>query len=206
MSTPFSYGTSRGPSREGWAAAAAVVGGVIWAILPIVFNYDDVIYSIDILDPFDPSILPALAVPLLILGVRGFYERYADAYSLWGRGGLWAIGLGLVGLWPFGLLEFLRIYLGISVSFGLGFGAYFLAIGAAIFVGLGAIGVGIDSWKTGRPSKWMGVWFPLALPVSALVNVWAAHLNDFIWMGNHYYSGLFGLAWIGLGYYLLRDR
>lgn len=202
MSTPFSYGTSRGPSREGWAAAAAVVGGVIWAILPIVFNYDDVIYSINLLDPVDPSILTALAVPRLILGIWGFYEQYADAYSLWGRGGMWAIGLGLLGLWPFGLLRFMRIYLG----FWVGFGAIFMAFGAAIIIGLGAVGVGIDSWKTGRPSKWLGVWFPLALPISAMVNYWAAHLNDIIWMGGHYYSGLFGLAWIGLGYYLLRDR
>lgn len=80
------------------------------------------------------------------------------------------------------------------------------SIGAAIFVGLGAIGVGVDNWKTDRPSKWIGGRFPLALPVSADIIFWEARLNDLIWMGNYYYSSLFGLAWIGLGYYLAGDR
>lgn len=188
----------RGPTRRGWQALAAVGGGVLWTLVPVVYGIQGIVYSVEALDIVPLALVPALAPPLLVLGVRGFHERYASSYSPWGRGGLWALALGLVGLWPFALLEF------VSVGMGAGIAIYATAIAAGGVVELGTIGVAIDCWRSGVPSRRMAVWFPPALPLSALVNYWAAHLHDHIRMGGHYYAGLFGVAWIAVGYRLLK--
>lgn len=192
-------------SRHELPAAAAIIGGVCWSILPLLYFYVRELHAIGIPIQYAHSLLPAIAVPLLLIGLRGFYNRYGQTYSTLGRGGLWGLGIGLLGLWPLGMIGFLSTSFDISISFARGFWVIPVAVVGVVVIELGATGVGVDAWKTDTPSRWMGVWFPLLLPASILVNYYLGFATSILPnIGGHYYSGLFGLAWIGLGYFLWR--
>lgn len=195
----------QGVSRQAWPGTAAIIGGVCWSVLPLLYFYGRELHSIGVPIRYARSLLPAIAVPLLLIGVRGFSNRYGETYSSFGRGGLRGLGFGILCLWPLGLLSFLDVYVGVSIGFGGGIWVVAVAIAGALITELAAIGIGIDAWQTNTPARWMGLWFPALLPASILLNYWLVAATTILPnIGGHFYSGLFGLAWIGVGYYLWR--
>lgn len=231
MATLLRFGGSEGVSdRWRWLAVAPLAGGVLWlsnrTLVPLLI---DPFYSIDGSGVRVLQLLHLVVSPLLLVGVVAFYEQYASAYSRWGRGGAWALALGFVVIW---LVELLRVALG-------GFGFSYVGIGAAVarhvgtlLVGLGAIGVGLDCWRTGTPSRWMAVWFALGVvvslvgggdgsglypilpyPLESIVVVaretYYDQLFGLVWTDTvvgepDLYGELFGVVWIGFGYRLWR--
>lgn len=89
------------------------------------------------------------------------------------------------------------------MGFGGGILVVAVAIAGTLITELAAIGIGNDAWKTSTPARWMGLWFPTLLPTSILMNYWLVAATSILPnIGGHFYSGLFGLAWIGFDYYL----
>lgn len=190
---------------------------------------DSPLFSIDDSGVRILQFLHLVVSPLLLVGVVAFSKQYASAYSRWGRGGVRALALGFVVVW---VVELVRVALG-------GFGFSYVGIGAIVarhigtlLVGFGAIGVGLDCWRTGIPSHWMGVWFALGVAVSligggdgsGLYFVLPYPLENIVVMARemfyrqlfglewtdtvigepNLYGELFGVVWIGFGYRLWR--
>lgn len=192
-------------SRQELAGPAAIIGGVCWSILPLLYLYGRELHSIGLPIQYARSLLPAIAVPLVVIGVRGYSNRYGETYSSLGRGGLRGLAIGILCLWPLGVLSLLDVYVGVSIGFGGGIWVVAVAIAGALIAGLAALGVGLDAWKTRTPSRWMGLWFPALLPASILLNYWLVAVTSILPnIGGHFYSGLYGLAWIGVGYHQWR--
>lgn len=178
--------------RAFFGGTSGILGGVVFLAAPLLFDLDGA--------PLDVRyyhVLFVVAVILLIAATSIFYEEYAPAYSPIGKIGILSLGLGLLLLLPFSLGEVIAQ----SVH---RFFVYFVLLATAVVLGLGAIGVGIDSLRTDVPGRWFSIWFPVTLLLPfALLDIDPGIL-DWLWLGNNPTAAIFGLAWIGMGVALLR--
>lgn len=167
---------------------ALMLGGLLLALTPF---FSSLRYGR--VSAWEPPLV-ALSSPLVVIGLLGWYRRHAGTYSVVGRGGLVFLILGVLGLWPFSLVR------SVTLSMGPGIQLWYLTYGAMGIVEVGTIGVSIDAWRTEAPSRWLGLWFPLAMPVAVL----SAGVTGYFWMGDNPGAALFGLAWIAIAYLLWR--
>ena len=174
-----------------WSAGCAIIGGFIWLVAPLVLSA----YRFSRTIQYDYLIL---ITPLfLVIGLAGYYREYAPEYSLTGRAGVWLLGIGVLGFVPIATHRTL-----VSYTLPTGVFLFGIAVFGAVLAQVGTIGIAIDVWQTRTPSKWIAVWLPLALPATAASNYIGATTLGLYSVGMNYYTGAFGLAWIGLGYHL----
>lgn len=175
------------------SAGCAIFGGTILLLAPLVLTA----YPVGRLTRYY-ELLILIAPLFLVIGLGGYYRAYASEYSLAGKIGVWLLGVGVLCFVPIAAH-------GTVVTYTLSTGVLLIAL-AYVGGGLaqaGTIGIAFDAWKTSTPSKWMALWLPWALPATAVsIYVGALELGLFR-VGWFYYTGLFGLAWLGLGYHIL---
>jgi hypothetical protein len=175
-------------------ASCSIAGGCIWLLSPLVLSFPRLHQAVQY------EYLLLIAPLFLLVGVIGFYRAYAPKYSFAGRGGLWLLGVGVLGFVPLGTHRTLFVY-----TLGTGFLLLIAAMIGTVLVELGAVGIAIDAWRTSTPSRWLAGWLPLALPATAATNYLGDTVLGIFPVGMHYYSGVSGLMWIGLGYFLWRS-
>ncbi len=181
--------------KQFWSAGCAIIGGTIWLIAPLVLNTYRLSWTIQ----YDYLVL---ITPLfLVIGLVGYYREYTPAYSVGGRAGVWLLGVGVLSFIPIATHRTL-----ISYTLPTGVVLLVIAFFGAVLAQVGTIAIAIDAWQTGIPSRWIAVWLPSALPVTAASNYIGATTLGLYSVGMNYYTGIFGLAWIGLGYHLWRSN
>jgi hypothetical protein len=175
------------------AAGSSVVGGLIWLLAPLVSGSPSLWFALR----YDLLLVAASA--LVAVGLVGLYGAYGRTHGTVGRAGLTALGVGvlLLGLAP--LSDYLVVTLPVGVAMLAG------ATVGALLAEAGTLGVAAAARRTGEPSKRLAVWLPLALPASVLTNFVGASVLELYFVGRNYYVGLAGLAWIAVGYHLLRS-
>lgn len=173
----------------------SIAGGCIWFIAPLVLSA----YHFSQAVHYDYFIL--LAPVLLVVGLVGFYREYSSEYTSAGRIGIWLLGIGILGFIP--IASHRTLFL---ATLPVGVILFGVAVVGALLAEVGTIGIAIDAWRTSVPSKWIAVWLPLALPATAFSNYVGATTLGLFRVGMNYYTGIFGLAWVGLGYFLLRPN
>lgn len=173
--------------------AFSFIGGIIWSLGPVMPD------SAGLGNTVRFEQLITLATFLLLASLYGFYKEYNPIYSKFGKGGMWLLGIGIMGFVPISLRG------NVEFTFAIGIVFIVAALIGGIVAEIGTILMAVDIWRTETPSKWMSVWFPLALPTTVVVNYIASnYLNIFHVLWN-YHTGIFGFAWIGIGYHLLVD-
>lgn len=172
-------------------AGSAILGGAIWLLAPAVFSA----YHFSQAVRYDYLVL--LSPFLLVVGLYGFKREYGPSYSAAGRTGIVLLGAGTLGFVPIATHNTL-------FTFTLPVGVILFFVGAlgAVVAQIGAVGMAFDAWRRGVPAKGLAVWLPLALPATAVSNYLGATVLGLFSVGLDYYTGLSGLAWIGLGYYV----
>jgi len=178
-----------------WSASCAILGGSIWLLAPLVLST----YQFSQTIRYDILIL--IAPLFLVIGLVGYYREYTPAYSSAGRVKVWLLGVGVLGFVPLATHKTLFTF-----TLPVGVVLFGIAILGAVLVQAGTIGIAIDTWRTEVPSRWIAVWLPLALPATAVSNYVGATTLGLFRAGTNYYTGIFGLAWIGLGYHLWRSN
>jgi len=173
-----------------WYAVPAVLGGAVLAANPVIGS------TAELVEPLEYGHLVVVAPLLVVLGLVGFYRTYADTYSTLGRVGTWLLGVGTLGFVPISTHRTV-------VSYTLPEGVALFAAGVvgAVLAEAGTVGIAVDAWRTGRPSKWLAVWLPLALPATAVINYVGATTLGLLSVVFNYHTGVFGLTWIAIGYY-----
>ena len=166
-------------------AACAIVGGLLWLLTPLV----PATFRL----PVHRQYFLLLASLLFAAGVIGFYRAYGRTYSFRGRAGMFLLALGVLCFVPFLAHPVLVTY-----TLATGTLAYFLALFGGVLAEVGTIAIALDAWRTETPSKWLAVWFPLALPLTAVTTLGSGIV------GLYGYVGLYGFAWIALGLRLWR--
>lgn len=181
-----------------WFGVPAFVSGVLLLLAPVLYG----VRSLQSSTSFDYLVF---ASPLLlIVGLYGFHREHGSAYTWKADVGTWLVAGGLLGIVPMLAHRTVTQYtLPTAVPLMV------LAMVGIVLLEAGTIGIGIDAWRTETPSKRLAVGLPLSLPVSAIANglfgpIGAEIITLPFWFGLHWYGGLFGLAWIGIGYYALR--
>lgn len=172
-------------------ALSAIFGGFVWLLAPAI--PDSALFTEAV--AFDR--LVAVTPLLLVVGLYGFYREYAAVYSRWSKIGTGLACVGLLGFVPISLHPI------VGFTFVVGVVAIATAVAGGILSEAGTILLALDVWRTETPSKRLAVWFPLALPATVLANYVGStqfEIFDVLWL---YHTGVVGLAWIGLGYYLL---
>jgi len=172
-----------------FSGSVSIFGGLLWLLAPFVLSMYEFSQTVNY------GIVLLLTPFVLILGLIGFYREYADSYSLAGRFGIFSFGTGILLFVP--VATHRTVY-----EYALPTGAILitLAIIGALIAEAGTIGIAIDAIQTGIPSKNLGLWLPLALPITGVSNYLADTTINTFHLGLHYYTGVFGLAWIGIGY------
>lgn len=159
------------------AGIAGMVGGTLWAIIPLV----DGVY---------PLYMKTLAVvpALLILTVYGIWTRYRESIS---RVDVASLALG------FGVLTVVALW-NATISDG-NLAATFVIGGTALFglllAGIGSLLLAYRLRSAGRISRWIAILFAVALPLDPLFN---ALVTPLIGAG----LSLYGLAWFAMGFLL----
>jgi len=143
--------------------------------------------------------LVVAAPVLLVVGLLGFYRAYATAYSAPGRIGIWLFGVGTLGFVPISTHRVLFLY-----TLPQGLVLFVVAVVGALLAEAGTVGIAVDAWRTETPSRWL-VWLPLALPATAAVNYVGATTLGLFSVVFDYHTGVFGLAWVALGYSISAD-
>lgn len=172
-------------------ASSTIIGGCIWLLAPFVLSMYHFSQEIQYAQLF-------LIAPLfLAIGLIGYYREFASKYSLTGRVGIFLLALGVLGFVPFSTHRTLTTYT-LPAFFPLAV----IAVVGAVSAQVGMVGIAIDAWQTNVPSKRMALWLPLSLPATAAINYIGDTMLGLFHVGLHYYTGVSGLAWIGLGYLL----
>lgn len=171
---------------------AALVGGLAFVVVPLFVP----LHGMGTLHV--SHILLVVAVLLIIVGIWSFQTAFRPSYTRVGRGGLWLLGVGTLGLLPFTLLELIARGIGGAILIGT------FTIVAVAVVMLGALGVAIDAYRTRVPTPWLSIWLPGALLIPFLFIRWNHGISDWLWLGSNPTAAFFGLAWIGFGYSVLR--
>lgn len=171
--------------NEPIGALFAIIGGITFIAIPL------------FLPPHGSATLHASYIPLVVavllvvVGIWSFHTKYAVSYSWVGRGGLWVLGLGTFGLLPYSLHPLL------ADSIGTGILIMLIWRVAIVLIGIGAVGIGIDSYRTGLPTPLLGIWFPAALLVPVVFTVVTDGV-DWLWHDKTTLA-IYGPTWIAFG-------
>ncbi|MBM2812890.1 MAG: hypothetical protein HW416_3649 [Chloroflexi bacterium] len=193
---------------SGWAEPAAILGGALWVphavfemLRPwgaaMVYQEErgyDLITNTALFVAYG---LPgSLAQLLTSLGLLGIAARLGLPVRRTGKAGLIVANVA-VGL---GVLSLLGVIVLVAALFAAG-----LAFGS-VFVGAAAFLLGLDAWRTGVASRWA-----VALLILGLIGLFMLPLRPLVYAvelvppaAGAAFIGLFGLAWISVGFALRR--
>ncbi len=175
-----------------WCGVAAIVGGIVTAIAPVIFS----VSAPGWLRLF--NILFVATPLLLVIGVYGLTTVYSEVSGV----GAWLLGAGLIGLVP--ILAHRTL-----ITYTLATGSIFIlvAIIGIVLFEVGAILIAMDAYLNGLSRTHSSMVLPIAAPVSMIgiiVLVSIAPVAIPLWGGVAWYVGVFGLVWVALGYQTLK--